>query len=450
MRLLSSCAGGLASVMLPLLCATVLIAGDQTTDHPLTTAEYIAQFDPAKYLRAGADYTHARYDPARIGKPLKQIDRVYDYDFARLEAVTERLKHVDRKAALSAIFAKLTAGIDDHTQRHLAVLRFLQQASYHHAYLQPMYPDKQAVFDPLILLELGEMRCGAAARVGADLFATAGYRVRLAQALAHVTTEIFYEGDWHWFEADMGGGGQVVMIDGRIPSLEQLAKSPFMIDRLSVYAESWVVTRRVPGEPSPMYPSYYFFAKSPLAPIAAAYYSKTATHEEAAASRWYGWNYYSVDTQRWPLADFEPKYEPAAPIFTQVRLLGKVVEIKWSPVRDDDHDLLGYRVYVSHHSRGWQHHEFSGSASAQLFFRGGWKPEMYDAMFQLPPHDAGYIETTKTSVRLGMPAGETKYVTVLAYDRHGESVGRQLYNMSEELTLTRDLSTGPAVVRAIP
>ncbi|MBL8826508.1 MAG: hypothetical protein JNM18_05945, partial [Planctomycetaceae bacterium] len=302
---------------------------------------------------------------------------------------------------------------------------------------QPMHPDKQAVFDPLILLELGEMRCGAVARVGADLFAAAGYRVRLVQAVAHVSTEIYYENDWHWFEADLGGGGQVVLVAGRIPSVESLAKTPFAIDRLPVYAESFVATRHSADEPSPTYPSFYFFARAGLAPIEAAYYSKTATNEQASGSLWYGWNYYNVIKQRWPLTDFKPKYEPTVPIFEQVRMLDHVVEIKWTPARDTDHDLLGYRVYVSHHSRGWQHQEFSGAASARAYFRGGWKPEMYDAMFQVPPSDAGFIETTKTAVRLGLTDDRPKYVTVMAYDRHGESVGRQLYTMSEELTLSR-------------
>ncbi|MBL8830417.1 MAG: hypothetical protein JNM18_25815, partial [Planctomycetaceae bacterium] len=130
----------LTRTAIAIVFALFSIAHAETGAMPLSTTEYIEQFDPVAYERAGADYFHERYNPARIGKPLEQIDRVYDYDFARLEAVTQRLKHVDRQAALKAIFAKLTVDACDDTQRHLAVLRFLQKASYHHAYLQPMHP----------------------------------------------------------------------------------------------------------------------------------------------------------------------------------------------------------------------------------------------------------------------------------------------------------------------
>jgi hypothetical protein len=174
-----------------------------------------------------------------------------------------------------------------------------------------------------------------------------------------------------------------------------------------------------------------------LGAVDAAYYYKTATAEESAASRWYGWNYFKTDTTRWTLSDIPLRYEPTAPVFESVNPDGATVEIRWSPSRDDDHDLCGYRVYVSHNSRGWQHQAFTGADEVKPYFQGGWKPEMYDAMFRVPPCDAGMFVTNKTSVRISLTDDETKYVTVMPFDRHGESVGRKLYAMTEELTIRR-------------
>ena len=224
------------------------------------TQNYIHNFDPEQYMRAGTDFFNPRYSPLRLNKPLDQIDRTYDYPFQHLEKIENRLKHVDRRTALKGIFEKITCGAQSDHERHLAVLNFLYRAAYHNAFVQPMYEDKQAVFDPLVLLELGEMRCGAVARVAADLFDAAGYRTRLVQAYAHTTAEINYDGGWHLFEADLAGGPPVIF-EGRIPSVEELAQSPFLIDKAPPNFEEFVAPRQADEEKSPIYRSYFFSPK---------------------------------------------------------------------------------------------------------------------------------------------------------------------------------------------
>jgi hypothetical protein len=406
----------------------------------LTTEEYIARFDPRAYEHAGTDYFNERYSPLRLRKPLDKIDITYDYDFSYLQQVSDGVANVDRRKALNAIFEKITTGARTDTERHLAVLRFLHKATYHNAWMQPMYADKQAVLDPIVLLELGEMSCGAVARVGADLFEAAGYPTRIVQAVAHTTAEVFYEGDWHLFEAYLAGGGQAPMVDGRIPSVAELSKTPRLIDRVPTHLGHFAQFGKLGYKNGlGIYPSYFFFSeigfkKNNTKP---GYYLKTATPEEAKNSKWYGWNYYTTETKAWKLSTIQPKYEPDPPLFQKVVISNGRAKISWTPALDFDNDLLGYRVYVSRSSRGWQYQSFAGSDAVRPYFRGGWKPEMYDAMYREPPSDAGLISTSRTSVEFSLPPGETRYVTVMAFDRHGESVGRKLYNMTEELTLPR-------------
>lgn len=387
-------------------------------------------------MRAGTDFFNPRYFPDRLGKPLDKIDITYDYPFKYLEQTENNLKNVDRLEALKGIFERVTHGAVTDQEKHIAVLNFLYKAAYHNPWVQPMYPDGQAVFDPLVLLELGEMRCGAVARVAADLFDAAGYPTRIVQAHEHTTAEIFYDGSWSLFEADLAWGTPI-MINGRIPSVHELAKTPFLIDRVPTKFEAHVAPRRVPPEKSPIYPSYFFFSKRNLEEIDATYYYKTATPEEAAHSKWYGWNYYITVSDRWKLMDFSPKYEPSPPKFINVQRKSDKFVIEWLPAEDSDNDLLGYRVYVSSKTRGWNYHDIDAPVAVKRYFVGGWKPEMYDNLFKEPPRDLQFFETDSTSIELASPDLKFPvYLTVMPFDKHGESVGRRLYNPSAELKLS--------------
>lgn len=245
-----------------------------------STEDYLQRFDPDKYMRAGTDFFNPRYSLSRLGKPLHQINIALNYPLQYLEQTENKLKKVDRRAALNGIFKKVTLGASSDHERHLAVLNFLYKVSHHNTYAQPMYADKQAVFDPLLLIELGEMRCGGVARIGADLFESAGYQTRLVQAAAHTSAEIFYDGDWHLFEADLAGGAPIT-INGHIPSVEQLSSTPFLIDKIPTHFELLVapLNPHIPHDKSLIYPSFFFFSNKVVQQINEAYYYKTATQK---------------------------------------------------------------------------------------------------------------------------------------------------------------------------
>ena len=105
---------------------------------------------------------------------------------------------------------------------------------------------------------------------------------------------------------------------------------------------------------------------------------------------------------------------------------------------DSDHDLLGYRIYVSKETRGWNYETFYGSPEAMDRFWSnpdGWRPDMYDAYHQLPPADIALWNTPEESLDIFIPDGETYYVSIMAFDVYGEQVGLKLYPASNELKL---------------
>lgn len=417
---------GFSGYWAPSKSEEVFVQNSSKASEQLTTEEYIRKFEPKSYELAGTNFFNERYSPLRLNKPLDEIDTTFDYDFTYLKQVSKHLEKIDRRKALKAIFEKITTDAKSDTEKHLAVLKFLHKAAYHNPYVQPMYENKQAVLDPIVLLELGEMRCGAMARIGADLFESAGYQTRLVQVAAHTTAEIFYERDWHLFESDLAGGGMAIRHNGHIPSVFELSQTPYLIDKIPTHFAAFHTVG------AQVYPSYYFFSSEAYNDLVPSYYYKTATIEQAAASIYFGWEIYKTITNAWKLSNIQKKYEPSGPIFTHIFKGKNYVQLSWEPPVAAD----GYRVYISKVSRGWQYQNFVNSEEIKPYWHGGWKPEMYDSMFREPPSDVRLFTTTNTSVKIKLPKGEIRYVTVMPYDHHGESVGRKLYNMSDELMLT--------------
>lgn len=445
--------GGLTLVVLAAAATGVMFGcrepGPAADDGVMTpaTARYLAGLDVHRFERQGTDYTNPRYSPLRLGKPLSQLDIVYDYDFPRVQAVARSLEGVDRRTALAAVFGQVTRGCRTDTERHLAVLKFMHKAAQHNQ-IQPMWPDKSCVFDPLILLELGEMRCGHVNRVAVDLFRAAGYDGRLVQAGFHLSAEVYYDGGWHYFDGDIWGNGESVLNpDGSIPSINELSKDPARLDSLAAYWEpTWENSHLTC---TGWHPSWFFFAAEAYAQsqVRPSYYVKLASAQFERESRHYGWEHCKQvddpDRTLWP--GLPREMIPMAPLVErcEVAQAGSghtpVADLEWH----GDPTAAGYVVFAGRRSRGW-HYDTPDSLGRDVrrlkSAARGWRPEDYEARFALPPADVARVEVSGTRARVELPThGGPVYVTVMAYDAHGRAAGRTVFPMSEELKLEPDL-----------
>ncbi|MDP4092266.1 MAG: hypothetical protein Q8920_02805 [Bacillota bacterium] len=425
-----------------LLCSLSLVLGFFNSQAAVLnngTNEYINNLNIYRFEIQGSDYTNPDLSPVRIGKSIDKIDKVYDYDFNKLESVEKKLKNVDRKTALSYIFNTLTKNCTNNTDKQLAVLRFLYKSSYHND-IQPMYRDRTMVTDPLVLLGLGEMRCGQVNAVAADLFDSVGYNTRMVWLGGHIVSEIYYDNGWHFFDADIFGGSQTVLINKKIPSIVELSKQPFLVDSLPAYYEldykGTVEQNRGIDDvvPYAVYPSYFYFSQYAYT-HAPCYYVKTGD----VKNKYYGWNTVKyIPDSNIKIYDFSVKYQPYV---TMIKSISKISSSKFrlelNASIDKDNDLIGYDVYISMHSRGWDYNDFKGSTSCKIYWASslGWKPSMYDKLFSLPPSDIANIKTLDTSITINVPKGKTYYITVTPFDKHGEEVGKKLYYMSSEIKL---------------
>ncbi|MFA5136560.1 MAG: hypothetical protein WC489_04160 [Patescibacteria group bacterium] len=405
------------------------------------TEKYIKNLDLTKFEKQGTDFANERYAPERIGKQIDKIDMVYDYDFKRLNKLENKLTYVDRRRVLRYIFSNLTKDANDNNEVYMKIHKFIARSSMHNMYLQPVYPDKTMVTDPLLLLELGEMRCGHVARLAVDLFKAGNYNARLIQAGGHVLAEIYFDDSWHYFDADIFGENSVVFLNGKIPSMSELSEEPYAIDMTASYVES---NGRSNYTDTP-YPSYNYFSKKAYAPDTALIYEKKATPTEEL-NNLYGWNYYASlpDKQR-ILYEMEPSYKPSRIKFKEIIFSDKkpsIVTIQWYPPKDLDNDLSGYRVYVSSQTRGWDYEEFVGEKKLAIYrsYPEGYDYRMYSQMFRKPLSDYALFTITDTSIDISVDKDKNYYISVEPFDEHGEAVGTEYYNMSNELLIRNEVA----------
>ena len=247
------------------------------------TAAYLARLDLASLLDHAASFG-STVQPN--GDPT-----------AYVAGLQTRFRGVDRVAVLREVFARLTAGAATETDKERAVLTFVQHLSVHD-FASPLMG--LPIFDPLVLFEVDAMDCQKDSRLIADLYGSAGYESRIVDMYGHAVAEVRYEGGWHYADADMFGGGEIVtMADGHIPSVAELSHQPALIDQIPVYLENDVLAS-YPGSTGKhgtamiwTYPSYAYFSAENLArdPGYPVYLSRKAFPASAPdPDLLFGWN----------------------------------------------------------------------------------------------------------------------------------------------------------------
>ena len=398
------------------------------------TTQYVKNINIYKIENEGLDYANYKYN-------LNYIKKNFNTELKKAEL---ELRGVDRHYALQMLFKKITANTKNNQEKYLRVLDFLQKSAVHVHYT-PIYKENgQAVYDPLVLLKIHLMQYGQVNRVAADLFSAAGYKTRILQLNGHVIAEIKYSGDWHYFDADMFRNKQVVLLNGKIPSIDELSYHPQMLDKFQYYPQLYLFNSTAGCIINNIYPSYFYFGFNKSSEMkyngryVPYYYVKTATLQQAKNSIWYGWNYYKqVPDLLRQTYSVTIHHFPRKVIFTSIKITKKYVILHWKMPGCGPVHLKGYHIYISTHSRGWNYFlEFTDNPSIKKYWNGGsWNPSMYNKLTKLPPHDVALITTKKRYVKFKLPSNlrSSFYLSVMPFDQYGQSVGLKTYPASYEL-----------------
>lgn len=264
----------------------------------LKTADFISNMKIEKYIEQGLNFDIQLRSPLRDGSSLSDLSSYMRFDYAELSRVERKLLGVDRAKVLKAIFNQLTIQSTDSKSKFMAVLDFLQRASFHNSFYVPIYADETMVTDPLVVLEMGgELQCGNVARLGVDLFEAGGYKARLIQFANHQSAEVFMGDKWRLLEADLFGNAEIVTINGDVPSVDELSAEPFLIDSYNTnmqveYLKHSFLTeyQKIMRGPD-FYPSCLYFRKQQyeLAKHPPIFYEKEGSPANPLYDRLYGW-----------------------------------------------------------------------------------------------------------------------------------------------------------------
>jgi hypothetical protein len=202
---------------------------------------------------------------------------------------------IDRRQVLRELFEKVAAGTTT-AERVEAWVRYLQDHIAHPAY-PPMHDDRVMVTDPVWILEEQIGQCGQTNRVLVDGLAAAGIPARIVQLAAHVAAEAFYDGQWHFLDADWLNFGQFVRKeDGSIPSTAEIYEKPELLS--SVVEDLEFDLYGVPvRHPEYIEPYVAMFRRVRLGAYVTPFYVvKTATPEQERTDFKFGWDFYRVET----------------------------------------------------------------------------------------------------------------------------------------------------------
>ena len=375
----------------------------EALDILVETELYLAKFDKEKYCQEGLD---------RLTSPREK----YDYSYLAVEALYRKLRLVDRRRVLSAMFNQIVGSEKDHIRRHELVLEFLAQGVLH-GLEQPLDRKGALFYDPLVLLELHNMRCGNINRIACDLFSSAGYETRVVQLSNHVISEIYYDSAWHYFDADTAlDANSIVKIDGKIPDTKTLSRNPHLLDKKDFCFDS--VFR--PGSShlggAFMYQCQFFQFPPGTFP---QYYIKTASPVEEFSTD-YGWNYY----RREKADDIIPYpagpaiYRPAAPFVENLSVQGGKIAL--SCRANHYNDLAGYKLFVGRKSRGWDYlfHYCSEAVKPYVHPISVFTAGHYRFMGEPLPSEVLQLKSADGKFSFDLPPG-VYYLTCKAWGRHG-------------------------------
>lgn len=285
------------------------------------------------------------------------------------------------------------------------------------------------LYDPLVLLEIKEMKCGQVNRIVCDLIDSVGGEARVVQLGGHVMSEILYDLDWHYFDADMFIGGCILKVNRKIPSIQEMSEFPYMIDQLGLPHREGLM-EKLPFNLQ-YYPSKFYFCRESYTTEPYVCY-KTASEYECL-NEVYGWNYYLIEEDCERKLDADCYMCVGVPIVVDVQVDDNTIYLKWNAAFDGDKDTLGYKIYVSKKSRGWDYSSMYAEEDALQYIKESYHADQYDFIMNLPFSDVLYTETVETEALIVLSEKGIYYISIMPFDKHGEDVGIEMYFPSDEL-----------------
>jgi hypothetical protein len=202
---------------------------------------------------------------------------------------------IDRRQFLHDLVEHI-APQSNESERVGAWVRYLQDRIAHPAW-PPMHNAATMVLDPIWILEHRLGQCGQTNRVLVDGLLAVGMQARVVQLAAHVAAEAWYDGQWHYLDADWLNLGQMIRRpDGVVPSTAEIYEHPEFLKGLNANREFELYPINVIHTET-YKPYQEMFKRVRLGEYETPYYLiKTATPAQER-NIYFGWDRYRVESK---------------------------------------------------------------------------------------------------------------------------------------------------------
>lgn len=385
----------------------------------IDSENYISRYDVEAEMRKGCDYSYYM--------ELYPDENVWLED---LKSKKIQYGTIDRGRSLSGIFLKVCGDKKINQENHIKIWDYLARISVHPDNINVIDENKEMLVDPVLLLETHMMQCGQIARLFCDIMSTGGAETRLVQLGGHVVAEVFYDGKYHFFDADLFNDGSFFCKNGEIPSVNQLSLKPELLDVTYSSCFEMYSSWRGRKTDNSVYitPSYYYFSPEAYSKVSPCYYYKTASIEQRF-NKYYGWNHLETKKAEYNLWAHKRLLFPI-PYIEKVATYGGYVDIQWRAVREPE-KLEEYIITVSRKSRNWDYGCYLAEEDATPFLTGNfYRPEMWEDMGKKPYSEVCLVKSAEPKINLSLPRGEY-YISICAVSK--DIVNRERLIWSNEI-----------------
>jgi hypothetical protein len=198
----------------------------------------------------------------------------------------------DKAEILRKVARSVTANAATDEQRVVLWVQYVQDRVFHSVF-PPIDEDGTAIYDPVWVLKNRIGHCGQTNRLLVDGLNRIGIRTRLIQLADHVAAETFFDGGWHFIDADVVDFHQVVRDNkGAIPSAREITADPDLLSSVTQLAELAARGYTFPGWD--LRNSFRTTVDAGTGLTTPFVWKKTATPEQER-NEYFGWNYYVAE-----------------------------------------------------------------------------------------------------------------------------------------------------------
>lgn len=214
-----------------------------------------------------------------------------------LKGVENYKQDINREAHLRDIYKKIVSSVEtDEEGKIIAVVNFVQFQMAPPSF-PPIDADKQAITDPLVLLELGLGGCGQTNRLLVDILNANGHTANVLQLNGHVAAAVLLKQSWRFLDADaLSLGLQIRNLDNELITIEEILENPALTHNVQLYSEVTALRASTTGELentiANTYGSLKTFEAKKYGDIKTPYFIvKEDVPDFSLTGQYYGWEY---------------------------------------------------------------------------------------------------------------------------------------------------------------